>query len=83
MKRIARIVAFLVGFPALPSLLAGNALAVDLVFKDKHFEALKTKKDFPLFTRAEGAEEHRQMGAISISHARILDWLDGIMNEEF
>jgi dipeptidyl aminopeptidase/acylaminoacyl peptidase len=45
----------------------------------KLYEALKSPKDFMLFTRQEGAEEHCQMGAILISNARILDWLDGIM----
>ncbi|MCG2740799.1 MAG: prolyl oligopeptidase family serine peptidase [Syntrophaceae bacterium] len=43
------------------------------------FEALKPPKDFMLFTIEEGAEEHCQMGAILISNARILDWLDDIM----
>jgi dienelactone hydrolase len=37
------------------------------------------RKDFMLFTKEEGAEEHCQMGALLISNARILDWLDGIM----
>ncbi len=45
----------------------------------KLFEALKSPKDFMLFTKEEGAEEHCQMGAILISNARILDWLDDIM----
>jgi dipeptidyl aminopeptidase/acylaminoacyl peptidase len=45
----------------------------------KLFEALKSPKEFMLFTRAEGAEEHCQMGAILISNASILDWLDYIM----
>jgi len=45
----------------------------------KLFDALKSPKDFMLFTKEEGAEEHCQMGAILISNARILDWLDGIM----
>jgi len=43
------------------------------------FEALKSPKDFMLFTKEQGAEEHCQMGAILISNARILDWLDDIM----
>ena len=43
------------------------------------FEALKPPKDFMLFTKEEGAEEHCQMGALLISNARILDWLDDIM----
>ncbi|MBU1695043.1 MAG: prolyl oligopeptidase family serine peptidase [Verrucomicrobia bacterium] len=42
----------------------------------KLFEALECPKDYMLFTREEGAEEHCQMGALSISNARILDWLD-------
>jgi dipeptidyl aminopeptidase/acylaminoacyl peptidase len=45
----------------------------------KLFETLKSPKDFMLFTKEEGAEEHCQMGAILISNARILDWLDDIM----
>jgi alpha-beta hydrolase superfamily lysophospholipase len=40
------------------------------------YEALRSPKDFLLFTREEGAEEHCQMGATLISNARILDWLD-------
>jgi dipeptidyl aminopeptidase/acylaminoacyl peptidase len=46
------------------------------------FEALKSPKDFMLFTKEEGAEEHCQMGAILISNARILDWLDDIMMKD-
>jgi len=45
----------------------------------KLFKALKCPKDFMLFTKEEGAEEHCQMGALYISNARILDWLDEIM----
>ena len=45
----------------------------------KLYDALKSQKQFMLFTKQEGAEEHCQMGAILISNARILDWLDGIM----
>ena len=43
------------------------------------FDALKPPKDFLLFTKEEAAEEHCQMGAMLISNARILDWLDKIM----
>jgi len=46
------------------------------------YEALKTQKDFLLFTKDEAAEEHCQMGAILISNARILDWLDTIMKKD-
>lgn len=41
------------------------------------FDALSSPKHYLLFTRAEGAEEHCQMGAIMISGERILNWLDG------
>jgi hypothetical protein len=40
------------------------------------FTVLRCPKDYLLFTREEGAEEHCQMGAVVISNARILDWLD-------
>lgn len=43
------------------------------------YEALKSPKDYLLFTREEGAEEHCQIGASIISNARILDWLDDAM----
>jgi len=45
----------------------------------KLFEAIKCSKSFILFTKEEGAEEHCQMGALLISNARILDWLDDVM----
>ncbi len=43
------------------------------------YGALRTKKTFLIFTKKEGAEEHCQMGAVLISNARILDWLDEAM----
>jgi len=47
------------------------------------YNALRSpQKEFMLFTKEEGAEEHCQMGAILISNARILDWLDGIMMKD-
>jgi dipeptidyl aminopeptidase/acylaminoacyl peptidase len=45
----------------------------------KLYDALRCPKDYMLFTKEEGAEEHCQMGAIVISNARILDWLDDTM----
>lgn len=39
-------------------------------------DALQTARDYLLFTREEGAEEHCQMGAIMISGERILNSLD-------
>jgi hypothetical protein len=47
----------------------------------KLFEALNCPKEYMLFTRQEGAQEHCQMGAVLISNARILDWLDGLMRK--
>ena len=45
------------------------------------YAALRCPKDFMLFTNEEGAGEHCQMGAILLSNARILDWLDRIMGK--
>ena len=45
----------------------------------KLFAALRCPKNYMLFTKEEGAEEHCQMGAILLSNARILDWLEDIM----
>jgi len=43
------------------------------------YNALRSPRDYMLFTREEGAEEHCQVGASRISNARILDWLDNAM----
>ncbi len=43
------------------------------------YDALTCPKTFLLFTKADAAEEHCQMGAVLISNQRILDWLDRIM----
>ncbi len=40
------------------------------------YAALTAPKEFLLFTKEEGAEEHCQMGAMHISTERILNWLD-------
>lgn len=40
------------------------------------FEALRCPKEYMLFTKEEGAEEHCQMGAVMISDERILNWLE-------
>jgi alpha-beta hydrolase superfamily lysophospholipase len=40
------------------------------------FDALKCPKELLVFTVAEGAELHCQMGAAAVSHQRICDWLD-------
>jgi pimeloyl-ACP methyl ester carboxylesterase len=46
------------------------------------YDALRSPRDYMLFTREEGAEEHCQVGATRISNARILDWLDVKMKRE-
>jgi hypothetical protein len=46
----------------------------------KLYNALQYPKDFMLFTKEEGAEEHCQFGAMRISNERILNWLDDAMN---
>lgn len=47
----------------------------------KLYRALQCPKEFMLFTKQEGAEEHCQFGALRISNERILNWLDDAMNE--
>ena len=42
----------------------------------KLFNALTCPKEYMLFTREEGAQEHCQMGAAMISNERIYNWLD-------
>ncbi len=42
------------------------------------FRALSCPKEYVLFTSAEGAEEHCQVGAMSLFHQRIFDWLDEV-----
>ncbi len=46
------------------------------------YEALRSPRDYLLFTREDGAEEHCQIGAPIISNARILDWLDEVMGRK-
>ena len=42
----------------------------------KVYDALACPKKYILFTSEEGAEEHCQCGASSLSNQRIFDWLD-------
>lgn len=63
-----------------PTLIADSEGDKDMPGQAKKlFDAVKGPKEFMLFTKDEGAEEHCQMGALLISNARILDWLDDIM----
>lgn len=39
------------------------------------YDALTCPKEYMLFTKEEGAEEHCQAGAALVSHQRIFDWL--------
>lgn len=43
------------------------------------FDGLRCPKEYILFTEEEGAEDHCQIAALSLSNQRILDWLDGWM----
>ncbi len=45
----------------------------------KLYDALQAPKEFMLFTREDGAEEHCQVGAMVLSNSMILDWLDRVM----
>lgn len=45
----------------------------------KLYDVLAYPKEFMLFTKDEGAEEHCQIGSRVISNERILDWLDDAM----
>lgn len=47
----------------------------------KLYDALKSPKEFMLFTAEEGAGEHCQVGAYCISNERIFDWLDKNISE--
>jgi len=46
------------------------------------YDALTAPKTFLLFTKAEGAEEHCQMGAIHVSTERIFNWLDDTLTRK-
>jgi hypothetical protein len=43
------------------------------------FELLTCEKEFVLFTAAEGAQGHCEMGNRSLFNLRALDWLDGVL----
>jgi pimeloyl-ACP methyl ester carboxylesterase len=44
----------------------------------KVYDALKCPKKYVLFTAQEGAEDHCQVAALSLSNQRIFDWLDEV-----
>jgi hypothetical protein len=46
----------------------------------KVYDVLRCPKKYILFTGTEGAEEHCQCGAASLSNQRIFDWLDQTFN---
>jgi pimeloyl-ACP methyl ester carboxylesterase len=45
------------------------------------FRALSCPKEYVLFTSEEGAEEHCQVGAMSLFHQHIFDWLDEVIED--
>ncbi|WP_026881818.1 alpha/beta hydrolase family protein [Clostridium akagii] len=46
------------------------------------YDELKCKKDFMLFTKEDGAEEHCQVGAKLIAGERIFNWIETILNNK-
>jgi len=42
----------------------------------KLYDALRCPKTLLTFTAAEGAEEHCHVGALTLFHQRMFDWLD-------
>ena len=44
----------------------------------KVYDAIKCPKKYVLFTAEEGAEDHCQVAALSLSNQRIFDWLDEV-----
>lgn len=46
------------------------------------YDELRCKKDFMLFTKEEGAEEHCQIGAKLIAGERIFNWIEAILNNK-
>jgi hypothetical protein len=44
----------------------------------KVYDVLKCPKKYILFTAEEGAEDHCQVAALSLSNQRIFDWLDEV-----
>jgi len=43
------------------------------------YDLLSCPKEYILFTEEEGADEHCQMGAITVSNERIFNWLDRVI----
>ena len=46
------------------------------------YDSLNCPKEYILFTEEEGADEHCQMGAISVSNERIFNWLNPVLNQD-
>ena len=46
------------------------------------YDSLNCPKEYILFTEEEGADEHCQMGAISVSNERIFNWLDRVLERD-
>jgi hypothetical protein len=43
------------------------------------YESLNCSKDYFLFSEAEGAEDHCQVGALTLFHDRLFAWLNGTL----
>lgn len=48
---------------------------------DHVFAAITAPKQRIVFTKKEGAAAHCQMGAMSLQHQRVFDWLDGVLKD--
>ncbi|GAY72087.1 hypothetical protein NBRC111893_233 [Lentilactobacillus kosonis] len=44
------------------------------------YDALRSEKVLHKFTKADGAEEHCQMGALGFFNQQVFTWLDQIIN---
>jgi hypothetical protein len=42
------------------------------------YKLLTCPKNYILFTKEEGAEDHCHIGALSLANQRIFDWLNGL-----
>ncbi len=43
------------------------------------YDSLRSSKEYILFTEEDGADEHCQMGAITVSNERTFNWLDRVL----
>lgn len=49
----------------------------------KLFDSLTCPKDYLLFSAADGAAEHCQVGALALCHEKLFNWLKSILDSEY